>query len=80
MQYAKGRVTVSIPGYIEKGLQRLTPNPTPRQHHSPHAWIAPDYDASVQYTVPADTSFLLDAQGINRQQQIIETLLSMPEP
>jgi hypothetical protein len=73
--YEEGHVTISMPGYVEKALQRFThPSPS-RPQHSPHAWTAPNYGASVQYPAPDDTSLPLDSKGITRLQQIIGTFL-----
>jgi hypothetical protein len=65
-----------MPGYIEKALQRFT-HPTPeRPQHSPHAWVAPDYGAKVQYyTVPDDSTLALDKHGIKWLQEVIGTFL-----
>ena len=73
--YEEGHVTLSMPGYIEKALQRfMHPTPTTPQH-SPHTWVAPNYGAKVQYTTPEDTTLALDKHGIKRLQEVIGTLL-----
>jgi hypothetical protein len=73
--YTDVHVTISMPGYIQKALQRFT-HPIPTEpKHSPHAWKAPAYGAKIQYADPQDTSLPLDANGIHRLQQIIATLL-----
>jgi Reverse transcriptase (RNA-dependent DNA polymerase) len=73
--YEEGHVTISMPGYIEKALQRFThPDPT-RPQHSPHPWIAPEYGASIQYAAPDDTSAPLNKEGLTRLLQIIGTFL-----
>ena len=46
--YTLRTVDVSMPGYIAKALTRFgITNPT-RPQHSPHAWLAPAFGASVQ--------------------------------
>jgi hypothetical protein len=73
--YELRMVHLSMPGYIEKALQRFqTPLPS-RAQHSPHAWIAPTYGQPTQYTEPADTSEPLPPAGLTRLQEIIGTLL-----
>jgi hypothetical protein len=73
--YTNHHVTLSMPGYIEKALQRFT-HPQPKQpQHAPHMWIAPNYGAKVQYTSPEDKSLPLDKHGIKRLQEVIGTLL-----
>ena len=50
--YGEGHVTLSMPGYVEKALQRFT-HPTPtKPQHAPHPWTPPDYGARVQYAEP----------------------------
>jgi hypothetical protein len=73
--YTQGHVTLSMPGYIEKALQRFT-HPTPkRPQHSPHKWLPPQYGATIQSAIPEDNTLPLDAQGIKRLQEVIGTLL-----
>jgi hypothetical protein len=75
LKYEAGHVTISMPGYVEKALQRFThPDPT-RPQHSPHHWIAPKYGATIQYAAPEDASTPLNKHGITRLQQIIGTFL-----
>jgi Reverse transcriptase (RNA-dependent DNA polymerase) len=73
--YTAGHVTLSMPGYVEKALQRFT-HPTPsRPQHAPHRWIPPTYGASTQYAPEEDTTLPLDAKGIKRLQEVIGTFL-----
>jgi Reverse transcriptase (RNA-dependent DNA polymerase) len=73
--YEAGHVTLSMPGYVDKALQRFT-HPTPtRSQHSPHPWIPPNYGASVQYAEPEDTSPPLDKRGTKLLQEVIGTFL-----
>jgi Reverse transcriptase (RNA-dependent DNA polymerase) len=73
--YEAGHVTLSMPGYVEKALQRFT-HPDPRRpQHAPHPWIQPNYGASIQYAEPEDTSTPLDKHGTKRLQEVIGTFL-----
>jgi hypothetical protein len=73
--YAKRTCDISMPGYIERALQRFTHPPPTRPQHSPHAWTKPDYGAKMQYAIPADESPPLDAADTKRVQEILGTLL-----
>ena len=73
--YSNGHCSISMPGYVEKALQRFTHPMPPKPQHSPHPWIAPVYGASIQYVLPGDESVPLDKHGITWLQQIIGTLL-----
>jgi Reverse transcriptase (RNA-dependent DNA polymerase) len=73
--YQAGHVTLSMPGYVEKALQRFTHQAPAKPQHAPHQWTAPNYGAKVQYADPDDDSMPLDAKGITLLQQIIGTFL-----
>jgi Reverse transcriptase (RNA-dependent DNA polymerase) len=73
--YQEGHVTLSMPGYVEKALQRFTHQAPVKPQHAPHQWTAPNYGAKIQYTEPEDESLPLDAKGITLLQQIIGTFL-----
>ena len=73
--YKRHTVDLSMPGYIERALQRFNhPAPT-RPQHSPHAWTAPQYGASVQMTEEDDESARLSPPLVKRLQEIIGVLL-----
>jgi hypothetical protein len=73
--YARRTCDISIPGYIERALQRFAhPQPT-RPQHSPHAWQKPIFGASTQYAPAPDTTPALDAADTKRVQEILGTLL-----
>ena len=73
--YEAGHVTLSMPGYVDKALQRFT-HPIPiRSQHAPHPWIPPNYGASIQYAEPEDTSSPLDKRGTKLLQEVIGTFL-----
>jgi hypothetical protein len=73
--YAEGHVTLSMPGYVAKALQRFT-HPVPAQpQHSPHEWTPPNYGTSTQYAAPEDITLPLNKDGIKRVQEVIGTFL-----
>lgn len=73
--YDNGTVDISMPGYVEKALQRFQ-HPTPdKPEDSPHEWTKPQYGVKTQMTKDPDTSPLLTKEGTTRLQQVIGTLL-----
>ena len=73
--YKRHTVDISMPGYIQRALQRFM-HPTPkRAQHSPHSWTPPTYGSGAQYTEAPDESEPLEADDIKRLQQIIGVLL-----
>jgi hypothetical protein len=73
--YDKRTCNVSMPGYVERALQRFQ-HPTPtRAEHSPYHWNKPKYGAKVQYADADDTTPVLDAPEKKRVQEIIGTFL-----
>jgi hypothetical protein len=66
---------VSMPGYVERALQRFQ-HPTPTSPEaSPHEWQKPQYGAKTQYVAAADTSPSLDVTDTKRIQEVLGTLL-----
>lgn len=73
--YEKRTVELSMPGYVEKALQRFC-HPTPtKPEDSPHEWTQPKYGSKTQFTPDPDTSPPLEEEGIKRLRQLIGTLL-----
>jgi hypothetical protein len=73
--YDNGTCDISMPGYIERALQRFShPNPT-RPQHSPHPWQKPNYGAKTQYAPEPDHSPALDAADTKHVQEVLGTLL-----
>jgi hypothetical protein len=73
--YDKRTCDLSMPGYIERALQRFQ-HPSPRRpEHSPHGCQAPQYGAPIQYDTADDDSPLLNAEDSKRIQEILCTLL-----
>jgi hypothetical protein len=66
---------ISVPGHIERALQRFQ-HPTPqRPQHAPHAWVKPHHSAKTQCAPPDDASPPLDAADTKRVQEVLGTLL-----
>ena len=73
--YDKRTCDISMPGYVERALQRFQhPMPT-RPQDSPHAWQAPVYGAKTQYVSEPDDSPFLDAANQKRVQEVIGVFL-----
>lgn len=73
--YDKKTCDISMPGYIEKALQRFAIPPSTRAQHSPHQWQKPTYGARTQLTAPTDESPRLQPVEQKRLQAIIGVLL-----
>lgn len=73
--YENRTVDLSMPGYVDKALQRFEHPPTTKPEHAPHAWTEPQYGAKTQMTSDPDSSPPLDKPGITRLQEVIGTLL-----
>jgi hypothetical protein len=72
--YENRTVDLSMPGYVERALQRFEHSKPERNEDSPHAWTAPDYGARQQYATH-DESPLLDVRDIKRVQEVLGTFL-----
>ena len=66
---------ISMPGYIERALQRFQHPAPSRPQHAPHAWEVVQYGAKTQYAPLPDASPALDAADTKRVQEILGTLL-----
>jgi hypothetical protein len=73
--YIKRTCDISMPGYIERALQRFEHPPPTRPQHAPHAWTKPTYGAAIQYAPSIDTSPALDTADTKRVQEVLGTLL-----
>ena len=72
--YKNRTVDISMPGYIERALERFHhPHPTKPQH-APHSWQPPTYGSGPQLT-DIDESPPLQPHQIKRIQQIVGVLL-----
>lgn len=73
--YTNGTVDLSMPGYVQRALQRFQHTIAKRQEHAPYPWIPPKYGAPVQYATPDDATPPLDKEAITRLQQIVGVFL-----
>jgi hypothetical protein len=73
--YLNRTVDVSMPGYIERALERFQHKKPTRDQHSPSAWITPTYGAASQLSTPSDDTPPLDSDGILHLQAVAGTLL-----
>jgi len=73
--YRKRKVTLSMPGYIDKLLHKMQ-HPTPATpEHNPHTWKPPQYGKTAQYVEPPKQLPILPKDSIRRIQQVIGPLL-----
>jgi hypothetical protein len=73
--YANHTVDISMPGYIDRALQRFA-HPTPTKPQPlPHAWARPHYGAKQQFAPADDITAELPAADKTRIQEIIGVLL-----
>ena len=73
--YEEGHATVSMPGYVERALQRFKHIPSTRHEPSPHTWNQPQYGAKIQYTKAPDETPFLDAANKTHVQMVLGTFL-----
>ena len=63
-----------MPGYVDAALKSCI-HPVPSKHqYTPYPWTKPDYEATVQYAAPEDTSETLSADEITHIQHMIGKL------
>jgi hypothetical protein len=72
--YKNGKVFLSMPGYIERALQRFEHFRPTKIEHSPHDWTVPKYGARQQYVTYVNSP-LLDAKDKTRVQEVLGTSL-----
>jgi hypothetical protein len=72
--YGRRTIEMSMPGYVERALQRFQHVVRQRQDN-PYKYIPPEFGAKVQYTPDEDLSPLLDADGKKFVQEALGTLL-----
>ena len=73
--YEARTVTISMPGYVARALQRFQHTAPARPEHSPHAWNQPQYGAKIQYSAATDDTPFLDAANARHVQEVLGTLL-----
>ena len=73
--YNERHVDVSMPGYVQRILQRFK-HPQPRTpQHSPHKWDRPIYGQKIQYAQDDHDLPILPPDQITRIQQIVGCFL-----
>ena len=73
--YPQRTCDLSMPGYIERTLQRFQHVAPTKAVHSPHPWQRPNYGAKTQFTPTPDDSPALDAKDKLRILEVLGTLL-----
>ena len=74
--YANRLLDVSMPGYVERALQRFSHARDDSQpSNSPHKYQIPSYGKKIQYADTPDTSPVLDSKAKTRIQEIIGVFL-----
>ena len=73
--YENRTVDISMPGYIERVLQRFEHAIPSTPQHAPHAWQKPQYGAKIQYAKGPDTAPQLSLAAKRELQAIIGCLL-----
>ena len=66
---------MSMPGYIDRALQRFSHHPIHRPEHSPHPWQRPNYGAKTQFAAQPDTAPSVDASDKKPILEVLGTLL-----
>ena len=73
--YANWTVDFSMPGYIDKALNKFQYSHPKRQQDAPHAWTQPIYGVKFQYADNIDDSPALLPKTVRLVQKIVGTLL-----
>jgi hypothetical protein len=73
--YTRRFVELSMPGYIDKALQRFGIETPSRLVHAPHTWSTPIYGQKTQLTSPPDSSPDLGPTERTRLQEVVGVLL-----
>jgi len=73
--YTKNTVTKSMPGYVQRALNRFGISTPEKPQHSPHSWIPPTYGSGAQYDPVIKDSISLLPNDIKKLQEIIGVLL-----
>ena len=73
--FAKKKVYLSIPGYVENPLQYFKQKRPSRPQHQPYQHTIPAYGAKIKYVKPEDSSQPLTKEETAFVQQVIGTFL-----
>jgi hypothetical protein len=66
---------ISLPGYIDRALQRFAHCAPAKPEDSPHTWQKPNYGARVQYASHDEDAVLVNAADTKRIQEVLGGLL-----
>jgi Reverse transcriptase (RNA-dependent DNA polymerase) len=73
--YQVGTCDISMPGYVERALQRFQHEYNGPPEHAPQPYTTPQYGARIQYAEAEDETPTVPADQIKRIQEIIGVLL-----
>lgn len=73
--YHRGKVHLSMPGYVKKALERFDHQPPASPQNSPYPHTRPNYGAKIQYATDPDSSPELGKKEKKFIQQVTGTLL-----
>ena len=73
--YVARTCDISMPGYIDRALQRFNHKQPLRPQNSPHKWQRPNYSAKVQFAPKPDNTPVLNSTDTTPIQEVLGTLL-----
>jgi hypothetical protein len=73
--YIARTFTISMPGYVERALQRLQHTAPKCMEDSPHKWNEPHYGFKIQFSEAPDTTPFLNAANKRHVQEVLGTFL-----
>jgi hypothetical protein len=73
--YTKRTCNMSMPGYIDRALQRFQNAPATKPEHAPYPWQPPNFGAKTQYATLPDSSSAIDVADKTRILEVLGTLL-----
>jgi len=73
--YTNRTCDMSMPGYIDRALQRFQHVATTKPEHAPHPWQRPNFGAKTQFATIPDSSPALDVADKTRILEVLGTLL-----
>ncbi len=73
--YYKRTLDISMPGYVQKQLDKYKHAVSPRRQNCPYSPEPKKYGSKAQSPLPIDTSQKLDDKGIKQVQKIVGIIL-----
>jgi Reverse transcriptase (RNA-dependent DNA polymerase) len=73
--YERGTCDISMPGYVERALERFAHEYLGPHEASPAAFVEPNYGAKIQYAQDKDESPLVPKESVKLIQEIVGVLL-----